>query len=84
MRHQNNLPRKVEIEFEQFNFELSRFINQLTINIIGDFNKILKLYAQDLAIALGTALAGDKDMKINFTAVQKGEKNFLIPSKNGG
>ena len=69
MRHHNHLPRKVEIEFEQFNFELSRFINQLTINIIGDFNKILKIYAQDLAITLGTALASDKDMKINFAAV---------------
>jgi hypothetical protein len=51
--------------------------------MIEDFNDTLKLYAKDLAIALGTALAGDKDMKINFEAVKNGEKNFLIPSKNG-
>lgn len=52
--------------------------------MIEDFNITLKLYSKDLAIALGTALAGDKDMKINFQAVQNGEINFLIPSKNGG
>jgi len=52
--------------------------------MIEDFNDTLKLYAKDLAIALGTVLAGDKDMKINFEAVKNGEKNFLIPSKNGG
>ena len=54
----------------------------MTVNIIQDFNKILKLYAQDLAITLGTTLASDKDMKINIEAVNRGDKNFLIPSKN--
>jgi len=30
--------------------------------MIEDFKDTLKLYGKDLAIALGTALAGDKDM----------------------
>lgn len=52
--------------------------------MIEDFNFTLKLYSKDLAIALGTALAGNKDQKINFQAVQNGEMDFLTPSKNGG